>query len=124
MQLCHKQTFISLSYIEKTQRRLIFNKQSISVLPLRTLLQYSAKILVVARAVPAAVPELVLALPDAQPGPFSHLANNLWLSLTQFSLLPSQTLCLPANGVGVHHQWTAHSPGNVQTMSVKRREQV
>lgn len=71
-----------------------------------------------ARAVPSAVPELVLALPDAQPGPFGHLIHNLWLRLAQFSLFPCQTLCLPANAVGVHHQWTAHRPGGVQ-----RREQ-
>lgn len=75
-----------------------------------TLLQYFSKILVVARAVPSAVSELVLALPDAQPGPFSHFADNLRLSLAQLSLLPRQTLRLPANAVGVHHQRTAHRP--------------
>lgn len=79
-----------------------------------TLLQDFAKVLVVAGAVPPAVPELVLALPDTQPGPFGHLADNLWLSLAQFSLLPRQTLRLPANAVGVHHQWAAHRPGKVE----------
>lgn len=76
-----------------------------------TLLQYFAKILVVASAVPAAVSELVLALPDAQPCSFGHLTDNLWLSLAQLSLLPCQTLRLPANAVGVHHQRTADRPG-------------
>lgn len=89
------------------------DRQNTSIPPSLTLLQYFAKILVVARAVPPTVPELVLALPDAQPGPFSHLTDNFWLSLAQLSLLPCQTLCLPANAVGVHHQRTAHRPGKV-----------
>lgn len=75
-----------------------------------TLLQYFAKVLVMAGAVPPAVPELILALPDAQPGSFGNLTDDLWLSLAQLSLLPCQTLCLSANTVGVHHQRTAHCP--------------
>lgn len=78
-----------------------------------TLLQYFAKVFVVASAVPPTVPELVLALPDAQPRPFGHLTDNLWLSLAQLSLLPRQTLRLPANAVRVHHQRTAHCPRKV-----------
>lgn len=66
-----------------------------------------------ARAVPSAVPKLVLALPHAQPGPFSHLSDDLRLSLAQLGLLAGQALRLPANGVGVHHQRTAHRPGKV-----------
>lgn len=97
------------------------DKQSTSIVPSLTLLQYFAKILVVAGAVPPAVPELVLALLDTQPGPFSHFADNLWLSLAQLSLLPCQTLRLPANAVGVHHQRTAHRPGKVSTISEKRQ---
>lgn len=78
-----------------------------------TLLQYFAKVLVVACAVPPAVPELVLALPDAQPGPFGHLTDNLRLRLAQLGLLPSQTLRFSANAVGIHHQRTAHRPAKV-----------
>lgn len=97
-----------------------------------TLLQYFSEILVVAGAVPSAVPELVLALPHAQPGPFSHLSDDLRLSLAQFGLFPSQALRLPANGVGVHHQRTAHRPGKVEmgtseertNASEERREKV
>lgn len=86
-------------------------EQSHSILSSLTLLQYFSKILVVARAVPSAVPKLVLALPHAQPGPFSHLSDDLRLSLAELGLFPGQALCLPANGVGVHHQRTAHRPG-------------
>ncbi|TNN88774.1 hypothetical protein EYF80_001106 [Liparis tanakae] len=75
---------------------------------------YFAKILIVASAVPPAIPELVLALPDAQPGSFGHLTDDLRLSLAQLGLLPSQTLRLPANAVGVHYQRTAHRPGKRQ----------
>lgn len=75
-----------------------------------TLLKYFPKVFVVAGAVPPAVPELVLALPDAQPSSFGHLVDDLGLSLAQLSLFPRQALCLPANAVGVHDQWTAHRP--------------
>lgn len=78
-----------------------------------TLLQYFAKVLVLAGAVPPAVPELVLALPDAEPRSFGHLADYLRLSLAELGLLPRQTLCLSANAVGVHHQRTADRPGEV-----------
>ena len=63
-----------------------------------------------AGAVPPAVPELVLALSDPQPGAFGHLTDDLRLSLAQLRLLPRQALCLPANTVGVHDQWAAHCP--------------
>jgi len=85
-----------------------------------TLLQYFAKILIVASAVPPAIPELVLALPDAQPGSFGHLTDDLWLSLAQIGLLPSQALRLPANAVGVHYQRTAHRPGKVEKCQRKK----
>lgn len=81
--------------------------------PLLTLLEYFAKVLVVAGAVPPAGPELILALPDAQPGSFGHLTDNLRLSLAQLSLLPRQTLRLSADTVGIHHQRTAHCPTRV-----------
>lgn len=83
--------------------------------PSLTLLQYFAKVLVVAGAVPPAVPELVLALPDAQPGAFGHLADNLWLGLAELRLLPRQALCLSAYAVGVHHQRTADRPAGGKT---------
>lgn len=67
-----------------------------------------------ARAIPSAEPKLVLALPHAQPGPFSHLSDDLRLSLAELGLFPGQALRLPANGVGVHHQRTAHRPGKVE----------
>lgn len=77
-----------------------------------TLLQYFAKVLVVTGAVPATVPELVLALPDSKPGSFDHFTHYLRLSLAQLRLLPRQTLGLSANTVGVHDERTAHCPGN------------
>ena len=83
-------------------------------------MQDFSEILVVARAVPSAVPKLVLALPHAQPGPFSHLSDDLRLSLAQLGLFPSQAFRFPANGVGVHHQRTAHRPGKVE-MGRQRR---
>lgn len=90
---------------------------------LLTLLQYFSEILVVAGAVPSAVPELVLALPHAQPGPFSHLSDDLRLSLAQFGLFPGQALRLPANGVGVHHQRAAHRPGKVEMGDVRGEDE-
>ncbi len=101
--------------------KVVIDKQNASIPPSLTLLQYFAKVLVVASAVPPAVPELVLALPDAQPGSFGHLTDNLWLSLAQLSLLAGKTLRLPANAVGVHHQRTAHRPRKIETMLQKRR---
>lgn len=74
-----------------------------SIPPLLTLLQYFAEVLVVAGAVPPPVPELVLALPDAQPGSFGYLTDNLRLGLAQLRLLARQALCLPAYAVRVHH---------------------
>lgn len=93
--------------------KVVTNKPKPIPAPL-TLLQYFAKVLVVAGAVPPAVPELVLALPDAQPGSFGHLADDLRLGLAQLGLLPRQALCLPANAVGVHDQRTAHRPGKAE----------
>lgn len=95
-------------------------KPDISIPPLLTLLQYFAEVLVVTRAVPPPVPELVLALPDAQLGSFGYLTDNLWLSLAQLSLLTRQTFRLPAYAVRVHHQRTAHRPTKVYTMLEKR----
>lgn len=97
--------------------KVVIVKQNTSIRPSLTLLQYFAKVLVVASAVPPAVPELVLALPDAKPGSFGHLADDLRLSLAQLGLLPRQTLRLPADAVGVHHQWTAHRPGKKKKLS-------
>lgn len=74
-----------------------------------------------ARAVPSAVPKLVLALPHAQPGPLSHLSDDLRLSLAQLGLFAGQALRLPANGVGVHDQRTAHRPGKVETTKGRQR---
>lgn len=99
--------------VKHRRKRVSKTELKVFIPPSLTLLQYFAKVLVVAGAVPPAVPKLVLALPDAQPGSFGHLADNLWLSLAQLSLLPRQTLRLPAYAVGVHHQRTAHRPRKV-----------
>lgn len=85
-----------------------------------TLLQYFSKVLVVAGAVPPAVPELVLALPDAQSGPFGHFADDLRLVLAQLGLLPGQPPRLPADAVRVHDQRTAHSPARASQHSQHR----
>lgn len=63
-----------------------------------------------AGAVPPAVPELVLALPDSQSGPFGHFADDLRLVLAQLGLLPGQPPRLPADAIRVHDQRTAHGP--------------
>lgn len=84
-----------------------------------TLLQYFAKVLVVAGAVPSPVPELVLALPNAQPGSFGYLADDFWLSLAQLGLFTRQTLGFPAYAVRVHHQGTAHRPRSISAVLEK-----
>lgn len=93
---------------DSTRKRQGGKISSIPSLP--TLLKYFAKVFIVAGAVPAPVPELVLALPDAEPGPFGHFTDNFWLGLAQLSLLPRQTFRLPADAVGIHDQRTAHCP--------------
>lgn len=105
--------FYRFCIIQRRKETHIVNTEAqvdITSIPLLTLLQYFAKVLVVACAVPPPVPELVLALPDAQPGSFGYLTDNLRLGLAQLSLLTCQTFRLPAYAVRVHHQRTAHRP--------------